>query len=116
MQVAAQKLALGDVNVSVELESKDELGALAESFREMTAVIKARAILAQKIAAGDLTSGSQGQLRAGPVGKSFIQVVESLRTLVPEAEMLPRRQSPENLPPRAMPLASTGGYRRSWRA
>ena len=51
MQFAAEKLASGDVNVNVELDTKDELGALASAFRIMTDVIKDRAALAQKIAA-----------------------------------------------------------------
>ena len=116
MQAAAQKLALGDVNVNVELDSKDELGALAESFREMTEVIKDRAILAQKIAAGDLTVEVKAKSEQDLLGNSFIQVVESLRTLVRKRRRWPRRQSPENWPPGATRLNSTAVTARSSRA
>ncbi len=43
MKFAAEKLALGDVNVMFELDARDELGALANSFRTMTEVIRDRA-------------------------------------------------------------------------
>ena len=112
MQVAAQKLALGDVNVTVELDSKDELGALAESFREMSAVIKARAILAQKIAAGDLTVEVKAKSEQDLLGNSFIQVVESLRTLVAEADMLAQAAVAGKLATRGNAARFDGGYRK----
>lgn len=52
---AADKLALGDVNVNVEANTKDETGKLAESFGRMIANIRRQAMAAERIAAGDLT-------------------------------------------------------------
>ena len=40
MQEAAEKLAIGDLSFQVELNSEDELGALAKSFRTMAGVQK----------------------------------------------------------------------------
>lgn len=51
----AEKLALGDVNVSVELHRKDEVGQLAISLGKMVENIRAQALAAEKIAAGDFT-------------------------------------------------------------
>ena len=64
MQEAAEKLALGEVNVHVDLDTKDELGALARAFRALVEVIKDRADLAQKIAAGDVTVEVKAEIRA----------------------------------------------------
>lgn len=52
---AADKLALGDINVNVEVDSKDEIGELADSFRRMIVNISLQAHAAERIASGDLT-------------------------------------------------------------
>ncbi|MBI3682756.1 MAG: MCP four helix bundle domain-containing protein, partial [Acidobacteria bacterium] len=111
MQAAAEKLALGDVNVSVELDTKDELGALARSFRAMTEVIKERAALAQKIAAGDVTVEVRAKSEQDLLGKSFLQVVETLRKLVAEAEMLAKAAVAGKLATRGNAEQFQGGYR-----
>lgn len=55
MVKVADTLALGDVDVKVEYEGKDEIGKLASSFRIMIENIRKQAYSAQKVAAGDLT-------------------------------------------------------------
>jgi len=55
MVFAADKIALGDVNVNVDIDSKDEVGNLAASFRKMIENIRNQALSAEKVAAGDLT-------------------------------------------------------------
>ena len=82
MQGAAEKLALGDVNVRVELDGPDELGMLAGSLRAVIGVLKDRAGEAQRIAAGDMTLEVQPKSEQDLLGKSFQQVVGSLRKTV----------------------------------
>ena len=84
MQNAAEKLALGDVNVRVDLNSRDELGALAKSFHAMIGVLKERAAEAQRIATGDMTLEIRQKSDEDLLGKSFVQVVHSLRKTVSE--------------------------------
>jgi methyl-accepting chemotaxis protein len=112
MQAAAEKLALGDVNVSVELDSRDEIGALARSFRTMAEVIKDRTVLAQKIAAGDLTVDVKAKSEQDLLGKAFMQVVESLRKLIAETEMLTQAGVAGKLATRGNASEFQGGYRR----
>ena len=112
MQVAAEKLALGDVNVSIELHSRDELGSLAQSFRVMSEVIKERAALAQKIAAGDVTLDVKPTSEQDLLGKSFVEVVESLRRLVAEADMLAGAAIAGKLATRGNAGQFHGGYRK----
>jgi methyl-accepting chemotaxis protein len=52
---AADMLALGDVNATVAIDTKDEIGSLAQSFRKMIANIREQALVVERIAAGDLT-------------------------------------------------------------
>ncbi|MGE5631532.1 MAG: MCP four helix bundle domain-containing protein [Caulobacteraceae bacterium] len=52
---AADKLALGDINVDVNTNRKDEIGKLTESFVRMVANVHEQAAAVERIASGDLT-------------------------------------------------------------
>jgi methyl-accepting chemotaxis protein len=56
MAHAAEQIALGDVNVTIEADTKDEIGRLAEAFNKMIANIRGQVLAAEKIAEGDLTA------------------------------------------------------------
>lgn len=111
MQAVAEKLALGDVNVHVDLDTKDELGALARAFRAMIEVITERAGVAQKVAAGDLTVAVKAKSEQDLLGKAFIQVVDTLRKLVAEAEMLTKAAVEGKLATRGNAEQFQGGYK-----
>lgn len=51
----SDELAIGNVNVNVESNSKDEIGRLMKSFEAMIDNIRSQALAAQSIAEGDLT-------------------------------------------------------------
>lgn len=53
--MAADKLALGDVNINIESDSKDEIGVLAISFEKMITNVRNQALSVENIASGDLT-------------------------------------------------------------
>lgn len=55
LAAAADALAIGDVNVQLPADTKDEIGALSGSFRAMAENIRSRSEAAQKIAAGDMS-------------------------------------------------------------
>lgn len=55
MVAAADSLAIGDANVHIEADTKDEVGKLADSFHRMIDNIREQALVAEQIAAGDLT-------------------------------------------------------------
>src|ERR1700733_1746008 len=112
MQAAAEKLALGDVTVNIALDTKDELGELARSFRVMTDVIQDRATLAQKIAAGDLEVDVRPKSEQDLLGKSFVAVVETLRKLVDEAETLAQAAVAGKLATRGEADQFQGRYRK----
>ena len=77
MVEAADKLALGDVNVAVETDSKDEIGKLAISFGKMIDNIRAQAQLAERIAAGDMTVTVDVRSDKDLLNKKLAEMVEN---------------------------------------
>lgn len=55
MVEAAEKLALGDIDVEIKVESEDEVGRLSKAFANMISNIREQARIVEKIAEGDLT-------------------------------------------------------------
>lgn len=76
MAEAANKLALGDVNVNVEVNTKDEVGSLAESFGKMITNIRGQALAAERIAAGDLTIEVDVRSENDLLGRKLAEMVK----------------------------------------
>ncbi len=72
---AADKLALGDVNVKVDYQSRDEIGKLAESFGRMVNNIRGQAHAAERIASGDLTVDVEVKSENDLLGKKLSEMV-----------------------------------------
>lgn len=77
MVQAADKLALGDVNVNVDADTKDEIGSLADSFSRMIANIRGHAMTAERIAAGDLTVVVDVKSENDLLGKKLFEMVQN---------------------------------------
>lgn len=86
-EVAAQ-MALGDMEQTIDHTSGDEIGILAEAFRAMSEMIKARVAAVEKIAAGDLNAEIKVASDRDTLAKGLIQVVGSLRELMAEVARL----------------------------
>jgi methyl-accepting chemotaxis protein len=71
----ADKIALGDVNVSVEATTRDEIGNLMASFSHMIENIRSQALTAEKIAAGDLTIDVSIKSEDDLLGKKLRELV-----------------------------------------
>lgn len=77
MVEAAEKLSLGDVNVNVESDSKDETGRLAEAFSKMIVNIRDQAFTAERIAAGDLSVDVNVRSENDLLGQKLYEMVEN---------------------------------------
>ncbi|HOM02432.1 MAG TPA: HAMP domain-containing methyl-accepting chemotaxis protein [Acetivibrio sp.] len=77
MVEAADRLALGDVDVEVKAENKDEIGKLAESFRRMIENIREQAYIVEKIASGDMTVDVKVKSDKDLLGKKLKELVET---------------------------------------
>lgn len=77
MVEAADKLAVGDINVNVEADAKDEIGNLAEAFSKMIENIRGQALAAERIAAGDLSFEVNVKSENDLLGKKLSQMIEN---------------------------------------
>lgn len=82
MVEASNKLALGDVDVNVEVKTKDEVGRLGESFNKMIANIRKQALAAERLAGGDLTVEIDINSENDLLGKKLHELVEKNNVLL----------------------------------
>ena len=83
---AAQGLARGRVNQQIQVDSNDELGEMAEAFREMIAYQQEMARVANAMAQGDLSQDVEPKESDDLLGTAFRRMTRNLRTLVGELE------------------------------
>ena len=109
---AADKLALGDVDVEIESHSasNDEIGELTEAFGKMTENIRAQSIAAQKIAEGNLDHHITIRSEKDVLGISMVSVIDTLKRLVVEAEDLTSAAVEGRLSTRGNADQFEGGY------
>jgi methyl-accepting chemotaxis protein len=88
----AEEVAVGDISTTIEVQSNDEIGKLADSFRKMMAYLRDTAAAAEKIANNDLTVTITPKSENDLLGNSFKTMVQKLsvmiRTLKGNAEEL----------------------------
>ncbi len=87
-EAAANRAAKGDVDVSVLLTRKDELGSLSMSFDALIQDIKQKAAQLNAIAGGDLSIEVLKKSDSDRLSISMIEVVNNLRLLVAETGKL----------------------------
>jgi methyl-accepting chemotaxis protein len=82
MRDAARGIAQGDINQTVVVTTKDELGETAVAFAAMIDYLNDKANAAQRIADGDLSVDVAPVSDADQLGHAFAGMVASLRQLV----------------------------------
>lgn len=110
LQKAAEKLAVGDVEVRIEGDSTDEIGILRESFRQMIENIHRQALMVQRISEGDLDVEVEARSRNDILSLSMDNVVKTLRSLVEETERLTKAALEGDLGIRGDSTSFRGGY------
>ena len=84
LQATAVQLATGNIEVEITADSKDEIGQLARSFRDLAEMIKGRAHASERIAAGDLQLEVKPASEKDILARSMQSVVDTLGRLVEE--------------------------------
>ena len=76
MVAATKKLALGDVDVSVDINTKDEIGILADSLKNMIINIRSQAVIVERMASGDMTVEINVRSEEDLLNKKLAEMVE----------------------------------------
>jgi methyl-accepting chemotaxis protein len=79
---SAERIAEGDLEVSVDHHANDEVGQMADAFREMIGYLQETAGVAKQIAGGDLTAEVNPRSGNDALGFALQQMTESLRSLI----------------------------------
>ena len=110
MAEVAEQIALGDVNQTIDHKSGDEIGQLAEAFRSMSEMIKAKVAAVERIAAGDLSAEIKAASERDTLARSLTQVIDSLRSLMAEVARLTESSHQGLLSERGKPEQFKGAY------
>lgn len=109
---AAQKLSAGDVNITVNAETTDEIGQLQQAFTVLINNIRNAAAVAERISAGDLKVDVKIQSDQDVLGLSLKKCVENINALVADANMLAQAAVEGRLATRADAAKHQGDFRR----
>ncbi|TSK08673.1 MAG: HAMP domain-containing protein [Geobacter sp.] len=78
LSACADRLALGDVEVVIDTEGKDEIATLARSFRNMADNIKEASLAAERVAHGDLTVQVSQKSEHDLMGKNLSVMIATI--------------------------------------
>lgn len=80
----ADKIAVGEIEHSIQLHSKDEVGVLADAFRRLIAYVKDISRASERIAAKDLTADVKPKSENDVLGNAFALMTQNLRQMIAE--------------------------------
>lgn len=111
LKAAAERIALGDVDVDLQTRRKDEIGELFHAFNGMTQNVKGQVEAAKLIAAGDLSVEIPRRSEKDILSYSIQSIVDTLKTLVDETQTLSDAAVEGQLDIRGDSGKFSGGYR-----
>ncbi|MBW1803163.1 MAG: HAMP domain-containing protein, partial [Deltaproteobacteria bacterium] len=82
MAFVAKEISTGDIDHTIELESQDEIGNLADAFRRLIDYMKELANAAETIAKNDLTVKVEPKSEKDVLGKAFSTMTINLSAIV----------------------------------
>jgi methyl-accepting chemotaxis protein len=110
LRAAALRIAEGDIDQKIEHRGRDEIGALAESFRSLIDYIGGVAQVAAALGNGNLSSELKPKSDADLLSKNMVQATQVLRGLVEEVTLLITAARAGDLAKRADASKYQGGY------
>ena len=88
LAACADKLALGDIEVHIVTEGKDEIAILATSFKNMADNIREASLAAERVARGDLTVQVVAKSERDLMGKNLSAMIATISGLAGEMNLL----------------------------
>ncbi len=85
---AAEGIAIGDLDQQVQVDSRDELGEMASTFRKMMRYLKSMAEGASSLAQGDLSTEVTAKSAKDELGTAFSRMIDYLREMAAAATLL----------------------------
>ncbi len=112
LTIVARRVSEGEVDVSLDHRSKDEIGDLAEAFRSLLANNRAKIDAAERLADGDM--GVEIRLASGRdrLGQAMNRVREAVFSLVRDMDAMTAAAQAGNLGARVDEAAHRGEYRK----
>lgn len=92
MLKAADRLAVGDVKVKIDVDSNDEIGSLARSFSAMIENVLLQATVAEHLAVGDMDIEVDIKSEEDLLGHKLNEVLINLRLLIEEISRMYQNQ------------------------
>jgi methyl-accepting chemotaxis protein len=111
LAIAADQLALGNINIDIDIAAKDEIGDLSRSMKALLGSIKSQAELSTRIAAGDLQVQLNKRSENDILADNMIKMVATLRGLIDEIGRLTKASLEGNMRIRADARQFHGAYR-----
>ena len=90
LAASADRLALGDVEVEIATDGKDEIAMLAQSFKNMADNIKEASLAAERVAHGDLSVQVTPRSERDLMGKNLSTMITIISRLAQEMDQLIR--------------------------
>jgi methyl-accepting chemotaxis protein len=106
----ADRLALGDVEVVIDTQGKDEIALLAQSFNNMAENIKEASLAAEKVALGDLSVQVTPKSPKDLMGNNLAAMLATINALSREINSLIKAVQEGKLGVRG----NDGGYLGAW--
>ncbi len=106
----AQGVAKGDLGQSVEIHQEDEIGQLAEAFRDMSDALNSKAEVAQHIAVGNLEAEVKVLSEADVLGQAMVTMKESLFKMQEDLKTTIEEQKIGEIDSRCHPEKFKGAY------
>lgn len=112
MAEAADKLAVGIVDLELPAENRSEIGQLAKSLKDVTEMIRERSEAAQKMAAGELSVVVTPKSDRDVLALSFVQLKSVVVAMVTDANLLVNAAVEGKLATRAEATKHQGAFRK----
>ncbi|MDV3428922.1 MAG: methyl-accepting chemotaxis protein [Bacillota bacterium] len=111
MTDAANKIAAGDSDINILVDSKDEIGVLSEAFRKMIENINENTAAVKKISEGDLNIEIKPKSEQDLLANSMITVINTLKSLETEISTIISQAIAGNLSFRGNDEKFQGSYK-----